>query len=336
VSTLAETVPRVAPLNDEAVAEALEELDKKTKPRGSLGRLESLATQLCGIAGTIQLPPIRATIVVAAADHGYAAEGVSAYPVQVTRQMLGNVAAGGAAIAVLARELDAELVVVDAGVGAPTLNATRGPAMSREAALRWIEAGITLADELANRGVNVVVLGELGIGNTTAASALHARLLGVSPETVCGPGTGLDPAGVHRKARVVARALEANPDSGDGVDALAALGGFEIAVLTGVAIGAAARRVVVVLDGFVVCAAALVAAALAPASVRAMVASHVSTEPGHVLGLRSLGLEPLLALRLRLGEGTGGALALPVLRAARAILVEMATFGSAGVTDAGA
>lgn len=335
MSALAETVERVEPLDAAAVAAARAELDRKTKPRGSLGRLESLAVQLAGLAGTLDLPPIRAAVVVAAADHGYVAEGVSAYPAAVTGQMVANIAAGGAAISVLARELEVELVLADAGVGAPTANATTGPAMPREAAIQLIQSGIALANGLADRGVNTIVLGELGIGNTTAASAVHAGLLGVPPAAVSGAGTGLDAEGVRRKARTVARALAANARRGDAVDTLAALGGRELGVLSGVAVGGAARRAVIVLDGFVVCASALVAARIAPTSVDAMVASHLSTEPGHVIGLRALGLEPLLALGLRLGEGTGGVLAVPLLRAARAVLVEMATFASAGVTDAG-
>jgi nicotinate-nucleotide--dimethylbenzimidazole phosphoribosyltransferase len=336
---------------DPFVARAAQaELDGKTKPRGSLGRLERLAVQLAAIAGTTTPEPLRAVIVVAAADHGYADEGVSAYPQEVTHQMLANFANGGAAVTVLARELGADVVVVDAGVSVPlederiralrigpgTANATRGPAMTRKQAVRAIAAGLELADELATRGATALVLGEMGIGNTTAASALHAELLGVAAAEVCGPGTGLDADGVRRKVAVVERALAANSPVGpDPIDALARLGGFEIAFLAGVALGGAANRIAVVLDGFIVCAAALVAALLSPMAPAYFVAAHVSTEPGHALGLQALGLEPLLDLDLRLGEGSGGALALPLLRAARSILVEMATFATAGVTDAG-
>jgi nicotinate-nucleotide--dimethylbenzimidazole phosphoribosyltransferase len=347
-AALADVVPTIRPLDQATARAAQVALDRKTKPRGSLGRLEALAVQLAAITGTVTPEPVRAAIVVAAADHGYADEAVSAYPQEVTRQMLANFAAGGAAVSVLARAVGAEVVVVDAGVvvpleddrvrsvriGAGTANATRGPAMTREQAVTAITAGAELAEELAGDGVNAIVLGDMGIGNSTAAAAVHAELLGVDAADVCGPGTGLDADGVRRKVEVVEHARAANPLPGDAVDVLAALGGFEIAFLVGVALGAAANGGVVVLDGFIVCAAALVAARLAPVATAYMIAAHVSTEPGHALGLRALGLSPLLNLELRLGEGSGGALALPLLHAARAILVEMATFESAGVTDA--
>lgn len=334
----------IPPLDHEAMRTARAELDRKTKPRGSLGRLEELAVQLAGIG--VSGP--RCAIVVAAADHGYTDEGVSAYPAEVTRQMLQVFASGGAAISVLARVVDAELVVVDAGVGeeledprvrsirigAGTANAARGPAMSREQAVAALEAGISIARELAGRA-DIVALGDMGIGNTTAAGALHAALLDIPAAAVCGPGTGLDPEGVRRKAAVIDRALAANGPLDDPVDVLAALGGFEIALLAGVALGAASERLAVVLDGFIVTAAALVAARVAPPAVAYMVAAHLSPEPGHRIGLDALGLEPLLDLELRLGEGTGAALALPLLRAALALLTEMATFENAGVTDAG-
>jgi nicotinate-nucleotide--dimethylbenzimidazole phosphoribosyltransferase len=319
----------IAPLDATAMAAARAELDRKTKPRGSLGRLEELAVRLAGIHGSAAP---RFAVVVAAADHGYAEEGVSAYPAEVTRQMLGNFASGGAAVSVLAREVGAELVVVDAGVGAGTANATRGPAMSREQALASVARGRKIAAEL---DATAIALGEMGIGNTTAAAALCAALLGVPALDVCGPGTGLDAAGVRHKAGVVERALMANKPLGDSIEVLAALGGFEIAVLVGVALGAAERRAAVVLDGFIVGAAALVAARIDAAVVDYMIAAHLSPEPGHRLVLDALGLRPLLDLELRLGEGSGAVLALPLLRAALAILSEMATFAEAGVTDAG-
>jgi nicotinate-nucleotide--dimethylbenzimidazole phosphoribosyltransferase len=322
-------LPEIAPLDQAAMQAARDELDRKTKPRGSLGRLEDLAVQLAGIG--VDEP--RFAIVVAAADHGYADEGVSAYPAEVTAQMLRVFASGGAAISVLARSVGAELVVVDAGVGAGTANATRGPAMSHQQASSSLEAGLALARELTGRA-NVVALGDMGIGNTTAAGALLAALLDVSPAAVCGRGTGLDDEGVHRKIDVVERALSANA-SREPFDVLAALGGFEIALLAGLAIGAAAERMAVVLDGVIVGAAALVASRLAPHVVEYMVPAHLSPEPGHRVALDALGLRPLLDLGLRLGEGTGAALALPLLRAATDLLAEMATFDSAGVTDAG-
>ena len=319
----------IPPLDDAARREAQAELDRKTKPRGSLGRLEELAVQLAGIG--VKEP--RFAIVVAAGDHGYAEEGVSAYPAEVTAQMLEVFASGSAAISVLARSVGAEVVVVDGGVGNGTANATRGPAMSLEQASAAVERGIALAQELRGRA-NVVALGDMGIGNTTAAAALLAALLDVPASAVCGRGTGLDEDGVRRKVDVVERALRANP-SREPLHVLAGLGGFEIALLAGVAIGAAAERMAVVLDGVIVGAAALVASRLAPGVLDYMVAAHLSPEPGHRLALDALGLRPLLDLGLRLGEGTGAALALPLLRAAADVLAEMATFESAGVTDAG-
>jgi len=317
----------------QAVAQA--ELDAKTKPRGSLGRLERLAAQVAQIRGGVRPGLLQAAIVVAAADHGVTVEGVSAYPQEVTAQMVANFSSGGAAVSVLARQAGAKLTVVDAGVGAGTANFTEGPAMSEEQALEKVTAGIELAGELAGEGVSIVALGEMGIGNTTAASALSAALLGVDPERVVGPGTGLDAAGVAHKVDVVRRALAVNRSRrGRPLDTLAALGGLEIALLVGVVLGAAGRRMPVVVDGFISAAAALVAHRLCPAIGGYLIAAHLSPEPGHRLLLAELGLEPLLDLDLRLGEGSGAALALPLLHAAVAILEEMATFEGAGVSDA--
>ena len=336
---------------DEAIrTAAVAELDRKTKPRRSLGRLEDLAAQIAAVRGSLRPEPLRAAIVVAAADHGIAAEGVSAYPQEVTRQMVANFASGGAAVCVLARGAGAELVVVDAGIAEPfehadvrsvrigpgTANAADGPAMTRDQAVASIAAGAALASELADAGITAICVGEMGIGNTTSAAALAAGLLGRDPAELCGPGTGLDADGVARKAGVVVRMLERNaPDPADPLGALAAVGGFEIGFLVGVALGAAARRSVVVLDGFITGAAGLVALRLAPALGGFLVASHRSAEPGHAVVLEALGLAPLLELDLRLGEGSGAALALPILASARAVLVEMATFADAGVTDTG-
>ena len=304
-------------------------LDAKTKPRGSLGRLEELAVRIAAITGELDPRPLRPVIVVAAADHGVAAEGVSAYPQEVTRQMLANFAGGGAAVSVLAREAGARVDVVDVGVGRPTGNIAVGPAMARGEAEALVERGLRHEFD-----ANVVALGEMGIGNTTVASALAARLLEAEPEAVCGRGTGLDDEGVARKVDVVRRALAVN-DASEPIDVLAELGGRELAFLAGVAIGASRRNAVVLLDGFISSTAALVAARLEPSAQAAMIAAHRSPEPGHALVLAALGLEPLLDLGLRLGEGSGAALALPLLQAAVAILADMATFESAGVTDAG-
>ena len=340
-------IARIRPA-DEAVRTATEQLlDAKTKPRHSLGRLEDIAAQIAAVRGAVPAG-LEAAIVVAAGDHGVTAEGVSAYPQEVTAQMVLNFAGGGAAINVLARQVGARLIVVDAGVATPvehelvrslrlgpgTANLAAGPAMSVELATKAVLAGAAIVDELD--GVDAIGLGEMGIGNTTSASALVAALLALDPALVCGRGTGLDDDGVARKAATVTRALDVNNiDPADPLAVLAALGGFEIAVLVGVALGCAANRVVCLLDGFITGAAALVAARLAPDAVGAMVAAHRSTEPGHRIVLEALGLEPVLDLGLRLGEGSGAALALPVLRAAVAISNEMATFADAGVTDAG-
>ena len=318
-----------------AVADAARaRLDAKTKPRGSLGRLEDLAVRISEIRGSATPGRLRAAVVVAAADHGIAARGVSAYPQEVTRQMLANFEAGGAAICVLSRLAGAELRVFDLGVGAGTADMTAGAAMTREQARDCLGRGRLVASDLAAEGFGIVALGEMGIGNTTSASALTAALLSVEPEVVCGPGTGLDATGIRHKIEMVRRALAAN-ELGEPEAVLAALGGFEIAFLAGLAIGAAERRLVVLLDGFITGAAALAADRIRPGTSSAMVAGHRSPEPGHVLVLEALRLDPLLDLELRLGEGSGAALALPIVHASLAILDEMATFESAGVTDAG-
>jgi nicotinate-nucleotide--dimethylbenzimidazole phosphoribosyltransferase len=346
--SLEELLARIGPVDDAAGRAAQAALDAKTKPRGSLGELEALAARVAAIRGTASPGQLRAAVVVAAGDHGYAARGVSAYPQEVTAQMLANFAAGGAAINVLARQAGARLVVVDAGVlhqvehpairslrlGAGTADATGGPAMTRERVLAGIAAGAGLATELAGEGIGIVALGDMGIGNTTAASALCAALLPAEPASVCGRGTGIDEEGLARKIDVVRSALAAN-DVADPLAALAALGGHEIAFLVGVCLSAAAEGAVVLLDGFVTGAAALVAARLAPNAAGRMVASHRSPEPGHTLVLADLGLRPLLDLGLRLGEGSGAALALPLVGASLAVLADVATFEAAGVTDAG-
>jgi nicotinate-nucleotide--dimethylbenzimidazole phosphoribosyltransferase len=326
-------------------------LDLKTKPRGSLGGLERLAVRIASIQRSESPALGTPVVIVCAADHGVAAEGVSAFPSSVTAQMVANYAAGGAAVSVLARHAGARLVVVDCGVaeplpvagvldrrlGAGTASMLRGPAMTREQAIQALETGIALAEEQLD-GAGVVALGEMGIGNSTAAAALTCALTGAAPAEACGRGTGLDDEGLARKVDVVTRALEASGTSRSEVDAihvLAALGGFELGVLAGIAIGAAGRNVPVLVDGYPASAAVLVAAALAPALPRSLIAAHRSSEPGHAIVLGALGLHPLLDLELRLGEGSGAALALPLLGAALAILEEMATFESAGVDDSG-
>jgi nicotinate-nucleotide--dimethylbenzimidazole phosphoribosyltransferase len=353
--SLATTIASIPPADPEAAADVARRLDAKTKPPGSLGRLESLACALGAIRGRDPDDRLKPAIVVAAADHGVWDEGVSPYPRSVTAQMLANFADGGAAVSVLARVAGARLVVADAGVlDAPsvpgirsivvdgqrgTRNLVTGPAMSEHVAVGLIEAGIALAIELAEDGIDLIGVGDMGIANTTAAAALGAALLPATPASVCGPGTGLDDAGVARKVEVVAAALAANglrPDLGivDPLRALTSVGGLEIAALVGVILGASSRRVPVLLDGFVTGAAALVAVGLAPAARHALIAATRSPEPGHPLVLARLGLDPLLDLELRLGEGSAAALALPLVRAAGAIVSRMATFESAGISRA--
>ena len=351
---LASTLAAIAPADRAAAAEAARILDAKTKPAGSLGRLEDLARRLAAIRGGVPVEPPRAAIVVAAADHGVSEEGVSAYPAAVTAQMLANFAVGGAAVCVLARRAGARLVVVDAGVrDAPpllegvrsavvdgrrgTANIATGSAMPPDVAVELIERGIGLVGELADDGIGLLGVGDMGIANTTAASALCAALLPAEPVAVCGPGTGLDADGVARKVEVVSAALRENGMGGNDLDpirVLAAVGGFEIAFLVGVILGAAVRRVPVMLDGFVTGAAALVAASMSRPAVDVTIAATRSPEPGHALVLDRLRLRPLLDLELRLGEGSGAALALPIVGSTVAILNEMATFEGAGVSRA--
>jgi nicotinate-nucleotide--dimethylbenzimidazole phosphoribosyltransferase len=332
--------------NTAAATEAQRHLDTLTKPPRSLGRLEELAVRLAAVRG--RAPRVSAPVIFTfAADHGVVAEGVSAYPQSVTAQMVENFLRGGAAVNVLARQAGARVIVADFGVatllGAPaglvsrrfgpgTRNMAFGPAMTREQAMAAIEVGAALADDAIATGADLLGTGEMGIGNTTAASAITAAITGADPDAVTGHGTGVDDEGRRRKVAVVRRALDVNrPDGADGLDVLAKVGGFEIAGLTGVMLAGAARRVPVAIDGFIAGAAALIAARLAPAARHALFASHRSAEPGHAVALAHLELTPYLELEMRLGEGTGAALFVQLARAAAAIYGEMATFKSAGV-----
>jgi nicotinate-nucleotide--dimethylbenzimidazole phosphoribosyltransferase len=351
MSLLEKTVAAITDVNHAAAAQAQRLLDQKTKPRRSLGRLENLACQIAGIQGTPQPPLPTKAVVVMAGDHGVAQEGVSAYPPQVTWQMLLNFAGGGAAINVLARQMDARLVVVDMGVNGPdeaipgvlshrvglgTRNFTQGPAMTAEQATLALEHGIAIVDMLAGTRVDLIAIGEMGIGNTTAATALLAAYCGLPVEKIVGRGTGIDDATLAHKIAVIKRALEVNPPAGKSAEQiLASLGGFEIAGLAGVVLGAAARGIPVVLDGFIASTAALVAARLQPLAAKYVIASHQSVEIGHQAVLAALETRALFALDMRLGEGTGAVLALPLVEAALHLLHEMATFGDAGVTDTG-
>ncbi len=350
MSLVQHTLDRIRPLDEASMAAARARQDQLTKPLGALGRLEALSVQIAGITGALQPPLERKAVIVMAADHGVAAQGVSAYPQEVTPQMVLNFLRGGAAINVLAKQTNARVVVVDIGVASalpshPQLLArkialgthdfTLGQAMTRDEAIAAIETGVVVVEEQAKLGLHVVATGEMGIGNTTASSALIAAFTGATPERVTGWGTGISDTIRQHKVAVIAQSLALHhPDPADAVGVLAAVGGFEIAGLAGVILGAAAHRVPIVLDGLIAGAAALVAAALTPGVVDYCIPSHRSAEQGHAIALRHLGLSPLLELDLRLGEGTGALLAMPLIEAAVRLLNEMATFGEAGVSGA--
>lgn len=328
---------------------AQERLDQLTKPRGSLGVLECIAVQLAGIQRTV-FPEIKGkSVLVMAADHGIASEGVSAYPPEVTAQMVLNFLAGGAAINVLSRQAGAKVVVCDVGVASDmpelaavnqyrvksgTANMAAGPAMSREEAIAAVNLGISMAAREIDGGANLLATGDMGIGNTTPSTAILAAFTGCDPAEVTGRGTGLDDQGLNRKLELIRRSLQLNqPDPLDPLDVLSKVGGLEIAALSGVILGAAWKSVPVVVDGFISSAAALVASRLQPLSKKYMMASHQSQEPGHMVMMDALGLKPMLQLNMRLGEGTGAVLSFNLIEAAAAIIKDMATFSEAGVSD---
>lgn len=340
-------VGQIHPLDEGTILAARQRLDQLTKPPGSLGRLEEIAWQVAGITSTLAPDLSRKAVIIMAGDHGVCAEGVSAFPQEVTPQMVLNFLHGGAAVNVLARHVGADVVCVDVGVNADmahpqlvsrkvkygTANIAVGPAMSREEAAQAIMAGVETVRELVERGYRLFATGEMGIGNTTPSSALLAALTGADAETVVGIGTGIDEAKRLHKAAVVRRALEVNRvDAGDPLDTLAALGGLEIAGLVGVILGAAAHRCPVVIDGFISSAAALVASRLSPVAAGYMLPSHLSQEQGHRQLLAGIGLKPMLEMDMRLGEGTGAVLSFPIVEAAVKIMNEMATFESAGIS----
>lgn len=322
-----------------------------TKPMGSLGKLERLSIEMASITRTF--PPVvgRKVIFTLAGDHGIVEEGVSAFPQEVTGQMVLNFLSGGAAINVLARHAGAEVIIVNLGVKVPldtdhpnyrdkkiadgTNNMAKGPAMSREEALRAIEAGIQLFEEEHRKNpISVVGTGEMGIGNTTPATAILSVIAGISPAQVVGRGTGIDDEGLKRKVTAIETAIAVNqPDKNDGLDILAKVGGYEIAGLAGVILAAAKHHVPVMVDGFISTSAALIASVLNPKTKQYMIPAHQSQEPGHQKMLELLGKQPLLDLDLRLGEGTGAALAMQLLDASIKIVNEMATFVAAGVSN---
>lgn len=349
-ANLAAALARIGPLDAGAMRRAEARQRVLTKPPGSLGRLEELAVRLAGMLGDGRPRIGGKALIVAAGDHGVVAQGVTGYPQAVTAQMVANFLAGGAAVSVMCGRLGVRQLVVDAGIAAPepapdpalrvvragfgTGDISQGPAMTREQAVRCLEAGVGIAGEVAAAGADLIATGDMGIGNTTAASAITAAVTGRPPSETTGRGTGRSDDQLRHKIAVVERALACNtPARGDALDVLAKVGGFEIAVLAGVILGAASWRRAAVLDGFVAGAAALAAVLLSPHARGYLVAAHLSAEPGHRAVLAHLGLWPLLDLELRLGEGSGAVLAMPIIEAAAACLAEMATFAEAGVSD---
>ncbi len=361
ITTHREAAAAVKPLDQRLLEQARRRLDNLTKPRGSLGRLEELAAQLYALQeGRDPLSCDPARVYTIAGDHGVAAPeaeggaGVSAFPQAVTRQMVFNFLAGGAGVNAIAGSVGADLLVVDAGclgepfpehprllqrrVASGTANFLHDPAMSLAQCETALDMGVGLASAAAAEGFATLCTGDMGIGNTTPSTALYCALLQLSPGETTGPGAGLDSAGVARKVKTLEQALTRHADvvaSRDPLAILAALGGYEIAALTGLILGGAAHGLLVVVDGFIATAAFTVAHAMAPAVAERCVLAHASAEPGHAKAVDVLGVRPLLHLDMRLGEGSGAALAVPLLRAAIAIFQEMATFEDAGVSEAG-
>lgn len=352
MSLLERTLQKIYPQNSDSRTRAKERLDQLALPHWALGDLMDLAVDLAGITGSQQPPVKNKAVVVMAGDHGVVAEGVSKFPSEVTPQMVYNFVAGGAGINALARQAGAEVIVVDMGVAADlrglaengkiinkkvgmgTGNIALGPAMSRTMAQMAVEAGIDIANELAGR-IDIFGTGDMGIGNTTPSTAIAAVLTGKPVAELTGRGTGLDDAQLRHKTEVIVKALAVNmPDAKDGLDVLAKVGGFEIGGIAGLILGAAANRKPVLVDGFISTAGALIAYAIEPFVRDYIICAHRSMEPGHVAMHEKLKLKPLLDLNMRLGEGTGAALAMNLVEAARAVLTEVATFAEAAVAGA--
>lgn len=347
---LQSTLSRIVSVSRESEEAAQAHLDNLTKPRGSLGVLEDIVRKLAGIYGKIPESPPQKTCILMAADHGVVAEGVSAYPQEVTPQMVLNFLNGGAAMSILAQHAGARLLVVDVGVAADlpdhpallnkkvaygTANMARGPAMTMEQVVRALETGIELAEECYKQGTRLFGTGEMGIGNTTPSAAITALYRGGSVAEVCGRGTGVDDERLRHKVGVIERAISQNrPDKNSPLDVLRKIGGLEIAGMTGVMLASAACRTPVIVDGFISGAAALVASEMHPLAKEYMLASHLSEEPGHAAVLKLLGLKPYLQMNMRLGEGTGAALAMTIVDAAIKIANKMASFAQAGVSRA--
>lgn len=343
------TIKKITPINAELAEKAQKRLDNLTKPQGSLGRLEEFAKRLVAITESTMPELNKKVIFTFAGDHGVAEQGVSAYPSEVTRQMVFNFLRGGAGINVLARHAGADVVVIDIGVKGDfgeiegliskkivsgTGNIRKGPAMTRDETLKCLEIGIHLAEEYAKKGYTIFGTGDMGIGNTTPSSAIAAVLIGRPVSEVTGRGTGIGDDALKNKITVIEDAIVLNkPDPKDPLDVLSKVGGAEIAGIAGLIIGAAAQRIPVVIDGFISTAGALIAYCLEPTSRDYMFAAHNSVEIGHKAMLEKIGLQPILDLNLRLGEGTGAALAMLLIEAGLKIYKEMATFGEAGVSE---
>jgi nicotinate-nucleotide--dimethylbenzimidazole phosphoribosyltransferase len=347
-----EAIERIEPLDENAMESARARQNTLTKPQHSLGVLEDLSVKIAGITGNC-MPAIKEKVIITmAGDHGIVDEGVSAYPKEVTPQMVYNFLRGGAGINVLARHIGARVVVVDMGVAADievkrvsasfidkkiaygTANMTKGAAMSYDDAKRSIEAGIEILESEIERGMDIVAVGDMGIGNTTPSSAIVSFITGEPVEFVTGRGTGLDDEGLKKKVEAIKKALEVNkPNRGDAIDILAKIGGFEIGGMAGVMLAAASHRIPVVVDGFISGAAVLIAYEVSPKIRDYLIASHLSVESGHRAILDHIGLEPLFNLNMRLGEGTGAALGISIVEASCKILQEMSTFEEAGVSE---
>lgn len=342
-----ERIGEIRGLDQSAIEAAKLHISNLTVPPGSLGKLEAMALQLAGITGKVQPSFKHREVVIMAGDHGVCEEGISAFPQEVTPQMIHNFLAGGAAVNVLARQAGAEVVCVDIGVGSDishpdllthkirygTANMAQGPAMSYEEAIQSILVGVKVVEDAVKRGVQLFITGEMGIGNTTASSAVICALSNIPAADAVGRGTGIDDSRLQHKISIVEKALKVNaPDPLDPVDVLAKVGGLEIGGLVGVILGAAVHGCPVIIDGFISSAAALLAKAICPASANYMMVSHASHEQGHRRLLEELNLRPVLELDLRIGEGTGGVLCLHLVDAACRIVSEMATFESAGVS----
>lgn len=343
------TVKKIGTLDEKAMSEARTRQGNLTKPAGSLGQLEDISIQIAGIQGKGRPGIKNKAVIVMAADHGVVAEGVSAYPQEVTPQMVHNFLNNGAAINVISRQIGARILIVDMGVAADmpahpnllvrkvrhgTADMAQGPAMTEAEATAALEAGIEIVNDQAKPGLDIVGTGDMGIGNTTASAAICAVMTGKSPAEVTGRGTGIDDTQLKHKTAIIEKALQVNkPDVKQPLSVLAKVGGLEIAGLAGVMLGAGALRIPVVIDGLISGAAALIAAGLAPDLKKFMIAGHMSVEPGHKVMLAHLGLKPLVNLGMRLGEGTGGALGIFLCETAVKTLTDMATFAEAGVSE---